>query len=77
MTIEQNIIDYYKQLEGFTIIKYMGIAEDPYGGDGFPRFLLQKRGYEDVMIEVSRDPEGNSGGFLFISDPQPMEKNND
>jgi hypothetical protein len=46
----------------------MGAVEDEYGGDPFPQFLLRKEGHEDIMIEVSRDPEGNEGGFLFISD---------
>ena len=38
------------------------------GDDGFPRFILTKKGYEDTQIEVSRDPEGNEGGFLFIGE---------
>lgn len=67
-----NFDDYYAQLEGFTITKYMGVEPEPSGMEGFPRFLLQKRGYADIMIEVSRDPEGNAGGFLFISDPKPI-----
>ena len=58
-----NFDDYYKQLEGTRIHKYMGMGED-----GFPRFILKKRGYEDTQIEVSRDPEGNEGGFLFIGE---------
>lgn len=63
-----NFDDYYKQLEGCTIVRYMGSVDDEYGGDPFPRFLLSKKGYANAMIEVSRDPEGNGGGFLFISD---------
>ena len=58
-----NFDDYYKQLEGMKIHKYMGM-----GDDGFPRFILKKKGYEDTQIEVSRDPEGNEGGFLFIGE---------
>ena len=58
-----NFDDYYKQLEGMKIHKYMGMGED-----GFPRFILKKKGYEDTQIEVSRDPEGNEGGFLFIGE---------
>jgi hypothetical protein len=52
---------YYKQLEGFKIKKFLG--ED---AEGFPEFILTKPKYEDVKIAVSSDPEGNSGGFLFI-----------
>jgi hypothetical protein len=52
---------YYKQLEGFRIKKFLGID-----AEGFPEFTLTKPKYEDVKIAVSSDPEGNSGGFLFI-----------
>ena len=52
---------YYKQLEGFTIKKFLG--ED---AEGFPEFILTKPRYQDVKIAVSADPEGNYGGFLFI-----------
>ena len=53
--------EYYKQLEGFSINKYLGEGED-----GFPKFLLKAPNYPSVTIEVSADEEGNSGGFLFI-----------
>jgi len=53
---------YYKQLEGFKIKKFLGID-----AEGFPEFILAKPKYEDVKIAVSSDPEGNSGGFLFIN----------
>ena len=58
--------EYYKQLEGFSINKYLGEGED-----GFPKFLLKAPNYAPVTIEVSADEEGNYGGFLFIS---PDEK---
>jgi len=59
--------NYYKQLEGFKITKFLGVTtEDDI--DGFPQFVLAKKGFKDVMIEVSRDAEGNGGGFLFIGD---------
>tara|TARA_R100001460_G_scaffold52701_1_gene91608 strand:+ start:235 stop:435 length:201 start_codon:yes stop_codon:yes gene_type:complete len=57
--------EHYKPLEGFTILTYLGMSEEEYG-DGFPQFLISN-GKEDLVIEVSRDPEGNGGGFLFIS----------
>jgi len=53
--------NYYKQLEGFRIKKFLG--ED---AEGFPEFILSKPKYADVKVAVSSDPEGNSGGFLFI-----------
>jgi len=52
---------YYKQLEGFSINKYLGEGED-----GFPKFLLKAPNHEPLTIEVSADEEGNYGGFLFI-----------
>ena len=55
--------NYYKQLEGFKIKKFLGID-----AEGFPEFILTKPKYEDVKIAVSCDPEGNGGGFLFIMD---------
>lgn len=58
--------DHYKQLEGFTITKFLGMSEDK-DIDAFPQFLITN-GKEELKIEVSRDPEGNGGGFLFISD---------
>ena len=55
--------EYYSQLEGYKIKKYLG-----EGDDGFPAFLLTAPNYRDIKIEVSRDAEGNDGGFLFIGD---------
>lgn len=59
--------EYYKQLEGFKITKFLGISKED-DIDGFPRFYLTKKGYKDIQIEVSRDAEGNGGGFLFIGE---------
>ena len=59
--------DHYKQLEGFKIKQYVGMVDDD-GYNAFPKFVLTKRGYKDIAIEVSCDPEGNGGGFLFIGD---------
>ena len=65
-----NFDDYYKQLEGFTIEKFLGVTEDDedFATDGFPQFRLVKEGYQSIIVEVSRDPEGNGGGFLFIAE---------
>ena len=57
--------DYYKQLEGFTIKKYLGTTTEE-DIDGFPQFLVSN-GKEDILLEISKDPEGNGGGFMFIS----------
>ena len=53
---------YYGQLEGATINRYLGMK------DGFPTFeLLMDDGAHGYIatIEVSQDPEGNGGGFIF------------
>jgi hypothetical protein len=65
-----NFDDYYKQLEGYTIDKFLGVTDEDedYPTDGFPQFRLTKAGYATIIIEVSRDPEGNGGGFLFIGE---------
>ena len=59
---------YYKQLEGCTVKKFLG--EDK---EGFPQFVFKKPNQKDLLIEVSQDPEGNGGGFLFISDLEKDE----
>ena len=52
-------------INSIEISKFLGISKEE-DIDGFPQFLLTKKGYEDILIEVSKDEEGNGGGFLFI-----------
>ena len=59
---------YYKQLEGFSINKYLGEGED-----GFPKFLLKAPNHAPVTIA---DEEGNYGGFLFITDAEEKKYEN-
>ena len=56
---------YYKSLEGATIIKFAGMHDDGMDGDGFPAFLVRFADGSEGVIEISRDPEGNGGGFIF------------
>lgn len=56
---------YYGSLEGATIVKFNGITEDEFGGDGFPSFTVKFKDGNIGQIEISRDPEGNGGGFIF------------
>tara|TARA_Y100000389_G_scaffold196216_1_gene228791 strand:+ start:201 stop:392 length:192 start_codon:yes stop_codon:yes gene_type:complete len=56
---------YYEQLVGMTITGFTFTDGD--GVDDFPTFILMYHGRE-YKIEVSRDQEGNGGGFLFIGD---------
>lgn len=53
--------EYYSQLEGARIVKYLG--EDFYG---FPTFTVIYADGQEYEVQVSRDPEGNEGGFLFL-----------
>lgn len=61
---------YYKQLVGATIISFEGVnlSEDDVKlgvGPGFPCFKVKFADGTYGLIEISRDPEGNGGGFLF------------
>lgn len=55
---------YYKQLEGAKIVRFYGMTEEDYG-DGFPTFEVELDNHQIIKIEISRDPEGNGGGFIF------------
>lgn len=56
--------NYYKSLEGATITKFAGM-NDAEMGDGFPAFMVRFADGTEGIIEISRDPEGNGGGFIF------------
>ena len=51
---------YYKQLEGAKIVRYYGMSEGE-----FPSFELELPNCQIIKIEISQDPEGNGGGFIF------------
>ena len=57
---------YYESFEGATIVKYLGMIEDdPTANGGFPSFEVKFKDGTLGTVEVSQDPEGNGGGFLF------------
>lgn len=56
---------YYTQLNGAKILGFVGTVEDEWGGEGFPRFMVKLASGENIFIEISQDPEGNGGGFIF------------
>ena len=57
---------YYKSFEGATIVEFVGIVNgDPTAHCGFPTFKLRFKDGSEGLMEVSQDPEGNGGGFLF------------
>ena len=59
--------NYYSSLEGATIIRFNGMVADEFNpyGDGFPTFTVKFANGEIGIIEISQDPEGNGGGFIF------------
>ena len=57
---------YYQQLIGATVKSFTMIKEE-YALDNFPCYMLELADGSMVQFEVSRDEEGNGGGFLFIS----------
>ena len=58
---------YYGALEGATIVKFNGMNEEgaDWENDAFPSFTVKFADGSLGVIEVSRDEEGNGGGFLF------------
>lgn len=56
---------YYSALNGAKIIRFLGTVPDEWGGNGFPQFLVKLATGQIIEIEISKDPEGNDGGFLF------------
>ena len=57
---------YYEQLVGATITRF-DLVEDEYALDPFPVYLMKLQDGTKVQVDVSRDEEGNGGGFLFIA----------
>lgn len=63
--------EYYGSLNGARILKFDGMdvdaEDDEYGvgGDGFPTFTVQLLNGKVIQIQISQDPEGNGGGFIF------------
>ncbi len=54
---------YYEQLVGCKIVAYTESIDD----EGvWPTFTLEYPDHTTFKVEVSRDPEGNGPGFLFI-----------
>jgi hypothetical protein len=57
---------YYGSLVGATVLKFNGMVQDEgEWGDGFPTYTVRFADGEIGEIQISKDPEGNGGGFLF------------
>jgi hypothetical protein len=57
--------DYYQQLVGYKVVSYK-LDDECEDIEPFPTFILSHPKKATVKIEVSQDPEGNGGGFLFL-----------
>ena len=63
-----NMKGYYAQLVGCKIVDF-NFEEDEYASEGdapFPAFTLESDDGTRVILSLSRDEEGNGGGFGFI-----------
>ena len=58
--------EYYKQLEGATILHYRGMQQEEHDLGPFPVFLVKFANGSVGNIAASMDEEGNGGGFIFI-----------
>lgn len=56
---------YYAQLIGSRITGFRMEPDDDCG-DPWPIFTLATQTGEQLQLVLSRDPEGNGGGFGFI-----------
>jgi hypothetical protein len=65
---------YYGQLKGVTIEAYLGMEKDDYGNSPFPKFKIKYPNGKMGELIVSRDEEGNGGGFLFLPYEPNMEQ---
>jgi hypothetical protein len=66
MTSNEFFTKYYGDLVGANILSFDGMQnEDCDFGDGFPSFTIKFKDGEIGQIQISQDPEGNGGGFIF------------
>lgn len=62
---------YLSELMGATVVNVAALTDDSEGWtEVWPVLLLQKPDGTLLQVEVSRDPEGNGPGHLFIG-PKP------
>jgi hypothetical protein len=61
---------YYGELVGAKIIDFSIVAENDYGVNFWPTFIVELVDKQTRVIEISQDPEGNGPGFIFgLSNP--------
>jgi hypothetical protein len=65
---------YYAQLLGGTIVATDYTKDEScYGDEGWPTLTVKLKSGEEWKVEVSRDPEGNGPGFLFMGPKEEGE----
>lgn len=57
---------YYKQLEGATILHFLGMQQEKWDLAPFPVFVVKLADESINTVSISMDEEGNGGGFIFI-----------
>ena len=65
MTSNNYYANDYGDLVGATILSFDGMQDNDTFGDGFPSFTVKFKDGEIGQIQISQDPEGNGGGFIF------------
>jgi hypothetical protein len=65
MTSNEYYAKYYGDLVGATILSFDGMSDEEEFGEGFPTFTIKFKDGEIGQIQISKDPEGNGGGFIF------------
>ena len=63
---------YYAQLIG-SRIKGFRMEQDEFVDDPWPIFTVETETGEELNVALSRDPEGNGGGFAFIEQAAALE----
>lgn len=57
--------EYYKQLDGATIVSFEGMVYDELIDETFPQFVVKLADGTEILLDVASDEECNGAGFLF------------
>ena len=58
--------DYYNQLTGAIITRFLGMDINEGGGRPFPVLKARLASGKWVLLSISSDPEENEGGHIHI-----------
>ena len=57
---------YYRQLVGATVVEFVGVVPDELEEwISFPTLFVRLKDGTVCELQISQDPEGNGGGFIF------------